>query len=105
LSTVELPVELARDLAYEMVGSKFEDDGHNYEVIVNEQTDSNRWSAICSLVVTIDGDYYATTYEQGLTEMQDYGPFEEPEGDTITFRRVVPREKTVIEYVAYVEDK
>jgi hypothetical protein len=104
LNKVEIPVALARDLAWEMVGSKFKDGGDSYEVIVNEQTDSSRWSAICVLVVRINYSFYKATYEKGLTEYQDHGPFED-DSETVPFYRVMPRTKTVIEYVPYTEDK
>jgi hypothetical protein len=99
-----LNTPLARDLAWEMVGSKFEDSGDHYEVIVNEQTDSSRWSAICNLVVKVNDEFFQTTYEKGLTEYQDHGPFED-DGEVVLFIQVVPKEKTVIEYVPYAEDK
>jgi hypothetical protein len=85
-----------------MVGSNFEDLGHSFTVVVNEQIDRNRWMAICLLVVKIDDKFYEATYQKGLTEQQDSCPFEY-DGETITFQRVMPQEKTVIEYVPYVE--
>jgi len=98
LSTIKLPKDLARDLAWEMEGSSFEDSGHSFKVIVNEQVDSSRWMAICHLVIKMDDQFYDVTYEKGLTEMQDNGPFED-DGDKISFRLVRPQPKTVIEYV------
>ena len=85
-----------------MVGSSFEDLGHSFKVIVNEQTDSTRWMAVCLLIVKIDDKFYKATYEKGLTEYQDQGPFED-DGDMITFVRVRPQPKTVIEYVPYLD--
>jgi hypothetical protein len=104
LSTIELPKNLAQDLAWEMVGSQFEDLGHTFKVLVNEQIDSRRWVAVCVLVVKIDDKFYKATYEKGLTEYQDSCPFEY-DGDMISFERVYPRPKTVVEYVPYVEDE
>jgi hypothetical protein len=85
-----------------MVGCKFVEGSDHYEVVVNEQTDSSRWSAICVLVVRINDRFFETTYEKGLTEYQDHGPFED-DGDTVEFYRVMPRPKTGIEYVPYTE--
>jgi hypothetical protein len=103
MNTIELPVELARDLVWEMVGSKFDEGGDHYEVVQNEQIDSNRWMGIYRLTVKINDKFYQTTYEKGLTENQDYGPFED-EGDTITFYNVVPRYKTVLVYEQVTEN-
>lgn len=102
MNKLELNTDLARDLAWEMVGSKFEEGGDTYEVIVNEQTDSSRWSAICYLIVKINDKFFKAAYEKGLTEYQDHGPFEDC-GDTVPFYRVMPQPKTVIEYVPYTE--
>jgi hypothetical protein len=85
-----------------MVGSKFTDSGDEFEVIVNEQTDSSRWSAICILIIKRNGQFFKATYEKGLTEYQDHGPFED-DGEVIPFYRVMPRDKTVTEYVPYTE--
>jgi len=48
------------------------------EVVLNEQTGSRRWVSEHVLVVKdANGDYWETTYEQGLTECQDTRPFED----------------------------
>lgn len=102
MSTVEIPKSLARDIVWTTVNTVFEAHGHSFKVLVNEQIDSSRWMAICLLIVKIDDKFYEVTYEKGLTEMQDSQPFED-EGDMITFRRVRPQPKTVIEYVPYLD--
>lgn len=92
---ITLSLEDARDYAYSLEGHSFD----GYTVIRNEQTDSNRWHAIYDLVLSRDGtdEFYATSYEQGLTEMQDIRPFED-EGSEIVFHRVWPHEVTVIKF-------
>lgn len=102
MNKLEVNTDLARDLAWEMVGSTFDEDGDHYEVIVNEQFDSSRWSAIYTLIVKINDKFFKAAYEKGLTEYQDFGPFEEA-GETVPFYRVMPQPKTITEYVPYTE--
>jgi hypothetical protein len=102
VTELNLNTNLARDLAWEMVGSKFDEGGDHYEVIENVQIDSNRWMGIYLLTVKINSKFFQTTYEKGLTENQDNGPFED-EGETVLFYQVIPQEKTIVEYVRYTE--
>ena len=102
MNKIEINTALARDLAWEMVGSKFDEGGDHYEVIANEQVDSSRWASIHYLIVKINDKFFKAAYEKGLTEYQDFGPFEES-GETVPFYRVMPRPKTITEYVPYTE--
>jgi hypothetical protein len=102
LNKIEINTEFARDLAYAGVGRKLTEGGDTYEVIANEQIDSSRWSAIYTLVVKIGDKFFKAAYETGLTEYQDFGAFED-DYPTVPFYRVMPREKTITEYVPYTE--
>lgn len=92
---ITFDLEDAREYAYTLEGGGFE----GYTVVRNKQIDSNRWHAIYELVLWEHGTdrYYATSYEQGLTEMQDIRPFED-EGDEITFHQVWPHEVTIVKF-------
>ena len=104
MNTVNVPVELARDIASEMVGSEFEEGGHTFKVVASEQIESRRWVSVHEVVVKIDDKFFQTCYERGLTEYQDQAPFEDYD-DVVPFHRVMPREKTVIEYIPFVESE
>lgn len=68
-----------------------------YEVIESEMIDQRRWVTVFSDVIAhkdYPGEYVRATYEQGSTEYQDST---EPDA---YFQKVVPKEVTVIQYVA-----
>jgi hypothetical protein len=86
----------ARDYAFSLEGHSFD----GFTVVRNKQVDSSRWYAIYELVLSEDGTnrFWATKYEQGLTEMQDIEPFED-EGDEVLFTQVYPHEITVVRFL------
>lgn len=91
---VELAVELARELA--CCGP---DDGptDGWIVVANEYVESRRWESVHRLVIRNEqGEHFMDTYRQGLTERQDYGPYEYE--STATFTPVVPHAKVVTEW-------
>lgn len=70
---VELPVELARELAYCSVGHAID----GWTVVENEQFGTSRWESLHSLVIRNEaGEHYVDTYRRGLTEYQDTRPWE-----------------------------
>lgn len=92
---IVMDVEDARDYAYSLKGHSFD----GFTVVRNDQTDSSRWSAIYELVLERDGvnEFYATSYQRSLTEMQYQQPFED-EGEEITFNQVWPHQVTATEF-------
>jgi hypothetical protein len=89
----------ARDLA---CGSANPELGLTIEL--NEQIDTRRWVSVHRLVVKDTGGiYWATTYEQGLTESQDIWPFEDV--SEVVFEAVEKVPVTTCEYrLVTVED-
>lgn len=75
------------------------DDVDDGEIVLNEITDTSRWSVHYDLVFKFGDKFYRTHYSRGATENQDESPFEwEP--DEIDCEEVFPTEKTVIVYEA-----
>jgi hypothetical protein len=93
-NTIEVPREIARELAY---SQPYETVG-DYIVTENQFVDTTRWGTLSDLVVSYDYAYWRATYEQGATEYQDFGPFED-EGETVTFHRVVAIPQVTVQWV------
>lgn len=68
----------------------------NTEIMINEITDTTRWSIFHFLVFKKGDKYYQTTYSKGATEQQDEQPWEYK--DEVECTEVKPYEKTVIDY-------
>lgn len=68
-------------------------------VIYDKITDTGRWSEYHECVFELNGKTYMTDYSRGATEMQDESPYEY-DGEWIAVTEVVPKEVTVIKYVA-----
>lgn len=67
-----LDADEARELAYGMTN-----DDRNLTIEANEYMESGRWMSVHRLVLKdTEGRLWSATYRQGLTEMQDSGPFE-----------------------------
>jgi hypothetical protein len=47
-----------------------------YSAILDEITDTSRWSIHHKIVFEHEGKYYRTFYSEGATEMQDESPWE-----------------------------
>ena len=47
-----------------------------YEAILDEITDTTRWSSHHRIIFTYEGKFYETYYSEGLTELQDESPWE-----------------------------
>lgn len=93
---MKIPVEQARRLAYDEVRQP----DLPFDVVENRQIDSGRWTSIHELVIKDDsGELFRATYEQGLTENQDEGPFEYGPGDEVEFK---PVRREVVESYKYV---
>lgn len=69
----------------------------NGSLISDKIVDTSRWSEIHSVVFSFKGNFYSTSYSQGLTEYQDESPFEH-EADAIECTEVFPVETTVTKY-------
>ncbi|MFF4779430.1 hypothetical protein ACFY05_42105 [Microtetraspora fusca] len=95
-TAAELPVSLARELAYSNLGDTID----GWTVVENEQTDARRWVSVHSLVIRNEaGEHYAGWYSRGLTEYQDTRPWED---ETVArFDPVVPRTR-LVEVTEYV---
>lgn len=47
-----------------------------HNAILNEITDTSRWSSHHRIIFLHDGKFYETHYSEGLTEMQEESPWE-----------------------------
>ena len=59
--------------------------------ILNEITDTSRWSVYHRIVFGYEGKFYETHYSEGATEMQDESPWEyedEVECDEVELKEV-----------------
>jgi hypothetical protein len=93
---VELPAEVARELAYEKAGRTFE----GWTVVENEQTGSDRWMSHYDLVIrNADGEHFSAWYQKGLTEYQDVRPWE---GEKTARFEPVERRMRVVRVVEWV---
>lgn len=110
MSALEIPNQLARELAdIDAPCAQFtaDDPEHGWnpseynivEIVENRPTgELKRWTSIYELIIrTKDGSLWQAFYEEGLTERQDYYPFEF-DGPVIGFTRVQPFIKSVLEY-------
>lgn len=88
----EFPKQDLQDLVWE-------GDLDQYVKLVDEITDTSRWSVHYHLVFKYLGDnkYYSTTYARGATEYQDEQPFEYAD-DLISCDEVKQVKKTIIDY-------
>lgn len=90
---VELPAELARELAYGDAGRTID----GWTVVANDYIESSRWASLHWLVIHNEaGQHFAETYRRGLTEEQETRPFDD--GTTATFTPVAPQHKVVTEW-------
>jgi hypothetical protein len=105
---VKIENKVARELAYLDAGDAVDWDEipEVDQVVENRHTgEQTRWDSIHELVVrTVDDALWQVFYREGLTERQDYGPFEYAP-DEIKFTRVKPVPKTVITYEPAKESK
>lgn len=91
-------MKLTRDQAMGFLYSQTSPDCLGFERESNEQIDSRRWVSVHLLVLKgQDGKFWATTYEQGLTESQDIQPFEDE--TEVEFYEVYKVPVTTCEYV------
>jgi hypothetical protein len=87
--TIHLPVDLARDLTFENVGSCLD----GWTVVHKETTGRGRWDIHKRIVIrSAEGQHYAAKYSEGATEYQN-GSFEGRE--TYEFTPVVARTRMV----------
>jgi hypothetical protein len=72
-----------------------------FKLVHTDLIDTSRWSNIHEVVYQDlnTSKYWHSTYSVGATECQDESAYEN-DGDEIEFTEVVPKEVTVIEYVA-----
>lgn len=93
MSAIKVKNAQARELAYSRYGTSV----GNYRVVHNEQVDTGRWTSIHLLIIeSLSGvGFWGAHYERGLTENQDYAPFED-EGDEITFANYRPVAVTTV---------
>lgn len=88
---LELDAEVVRYLAYD------DSDSVLYEHVRNEFVEEWRWGNLYELIIKdLVGNYWRTYWRDSSGD-GDWKTFDE--GGTIEFKRVVPREKVVIEYV------
>jgi hypothetical protein len=90
--TKAIPADTAKQLLYSKEYS-----GIHRVSITDDGT--GRWTSYHTLVVTFDdtpGKFFATPFDQGLTENQDIQPFEYDE--EVEFEEVEPFEVTTTEY-------
>ena len=66
--------------------------------VLDEITDTSRWSIHHRRVFRHEGKFYETHYSVGATEQQDESPYQYEEG-TVECPEVVPVEKTITVYV------
>lgn len=67
------------------------------ETILDEITDTTRWSVLRRRVFAFEGKCYETNYSHGATEIQDERPYEyDPE--IIECKEVFPTEVTTVIY-------
>ena len=88
MSKLELTVDEAQDLLW----GKFTKD-----VVLDEITDTSRWSEFHRLIFKKDGKFWETDYSCGLTELQDEVPWQYDNGPIICVQ-VEPYEKTITDY-------
>ena len=94
MTYITIPNEIADGLADRGEGQWLE----GYEIVVNRHTgDEKRWTSIHELVIRAGDNLYRAFYEVGLTEDQDYRPFEW-DGPMIKFEHVIP---VAVEYLEY----
>ena len=101
---VEILKERLQDIADDWDG--FESEEHSGDdpeqlakTIYNDVTGTGRWSTHYEQVFQIGDRYFKTYYSRGSTEIQDESPYEY-EGEWVEVTEVVPKEVTVIKYVA-----
>ena len=102
--TRKFPTEIIEELCW---SDSYVDDENNivYKTISNEIFDKSRWSTHHWLVFSVTENdqvtYYGKQYDKPATEMQDCDTFEEgDDAEEVACIPLVPREKTIIEYVA-----
>lgn len=99
--TIHLPIDLARELTFEDIGSGFD----GWTVVHKETTGRGRWDIRKRIVIrNDDGQHYAAKYSVGATESQDYDSFDNRE--TYEFAPVIARTRMVevTEYVTAAEE-
>lgn len=87
-----IPAETARELLYSKSSN-----GVTRVAITDDG--SGRWTSYHTLVVTFDnepGKFFAASFDQGLTELQDLQPFEY--ATTVDFEEVEPHKVSTTEY-------
>jgi hypothetical protein len=78
-------------------------DADNVKVMLDEITDTSRWSIHHWIVFEFEGKFYGVSYSVGATESQDESPFQ-CDPDEIYVSEVRPVEKTIIDYVVVKND-
>lgn len=78
-------------------------DSDEAEVVLNEITDTARWSIHHWMVFKFNGKYYGVSYSTGATEQQEERPFEY-DSDEIDCTELRPVEKKMIVYEAVMQE-
>ncbi|MBU8921732.1 MAG: hypothetical protein KOO63_07930 [Bacteroidales bacterium] len=73
-------------------------DNDDFEIILDELEELDRWSATSRLIVRqmSTDKFFETYYSQGATEQQDQAPFEY--AGTVTWNEVAPVEEMCLVY-------
>jgi len=96
---VKLPKDLLQEMAYAEVGAGI----GGWRKADSEYVGRTRWGVKHRLVLVNDeGTYVGSIFEEGATEMQDYGPYDDAPDD-IEVTIVEPIEVTQIRWLP-VED-
>lgn len=85
--------------------------GVGYRVVEDTMLDHTRWSIVHRIVICREEDntFWASHYEEGATEKQDYGPLErwgvsDRTTTAVAFRRVFPAERLITVYLDHPVD-
>jgi hypothetical protein len=90
-------MKVPRGILADLVDAKVGCDIGGYVKVADEHIDNLRWNEARLLVFSFAGSLWRATYRTGLTENQDYGPFEF-EGDEIECRRSKAVQVTAVRY-------
>lgn len=95
-----------QDIAYGGDGGRADEwpipDEQLADIVVDEITDTSRWSTHHRVVFKLGGKYYESHYSRGATEMQDESPYEY-DGEWIKVTEVAPVPVTVTKYEPVLE--
>ena len=91
-------MKIKKEILLELLDADNEEVVENVKRVDHTDNGTSRWSSHHTLIVDVDGKYYAAPYRCGLTELQEEYPWEYS-GYEIECYEVKPIEKTVVEYV------